>query len=128
MKKTLLFVFTSIILIGCGESEDNRNTSATVPEQVTQSPATTTKEFQQVINDITRDWLRASPESASSLGVSEEIAGGPYIARLGQTGLAAREETMRLLGSFIKRLESLDINLLNAQQQQIVEIQLFRYR
>jgi uncharacterized protein (DUF885 family) len=128
MKKILLFVFTSFILLGCTNPDDNRNTSRPVVEPIVEAPATTPKEFQQVINDITRDWLRASPESASSLGVSEEIAGGPYLARLGKTGLAARKETMRLVGSFIERLEALDESLLSAQQQQIVEIQLFRYR
>jgi uncharacterized protein (DUF885 family) len=128
MKATLLFVFTSFILLGCGDSDDNRNVSETVTEQIAESPATTKKDFQQVINDITRDWLRASPESASSLGISNEIAGGPYLSRLGRTGLAAREETMRLVGSFIERLEGLNAALLSEQEQQIVEIQLFRYR
>lgn len=112
----------SFFLMACEPKIDSPSQLVEVEKEII------TSEFDQVINSITQDWLRSSPQSASSLGVSAAFAGGPYIARLGRTGLAGRDETISLTRSIVKRLENLQSSALTEQQQQIVEIQLFRYR
>lgn len=116
MKKIIVLIAVSLLLVACEPANEI---------QTKQTPAAG---FDQVIADITRDWLRSSPESASSIGLSEKLAGGPYIDRLGQTGLAGRNKTMILVQSIVHRLENLSSTALTVHQQQMVEIQLFRYR
>ena len=122
MKKILLLTVVSCFLLACEPKTENLSQSAEVDSLAMSA------EFDAVITRITQDWLRSSPESASYLGVSEEFAGGPYMGRLGLTGLAGRDETMRLTRSFVDSLEKLKTSALTAQQQQMVDIQLFRYR
>lgn len=122
MNKMCLTVIISCFLLGCSpakQSEVNSN------EAETQAPIVN---FDEVFKEITQDWLRSSPQSATSLGVSEEIAGGPYLSRLGRTGIEGRNETMKLVRSIVDRLENLQSTSLTAKQQQMVDIQLFRYR
>jgi uncharacterized protein (DUF885 family) len=122
VKKIILFTLASCFLMACEPKNESKTQSVAVEKE------TVTADFDQVITSITQDWLRSSPESASSLGVSEDFAGGSYLARLGLTGLAGRDETMKLVRSFVDRLENLKNTSLTEQQQQMVEIQLFRYR
>lgn len=120
MKKLILLTMAAFFLMACEPISQTQ--SIEVENEAI------TADFEQVISSITQDWLRSSPQSASSLGVSEDFAGGPYMSRLGRTGLAGRDETMKLTRSFVDRLENLETKMLTEQQQQMVEIQLFRYR
>jgi hypothetical protein len=131
MKPIIIFALT-LLLYACGSDTDS---SKNAPEAATGQEAATDKPsqvaevaFDQVMADITRDWLRLSPTSASALDVSEKVAGGRYLDRLDQTGLAARSATLALVDSIVERLEALQQDVLSDLQTQIVEVQLFRYR
>jgi uncharacterized protein (DUF885 family) len=122
VKKIILLTMAAFFLMACEPQNNSQTQSIAIESEAI------TADFEQVISGITQDWLRSSPQSASSLGVSEDFAGGPYMGRLGRTGLAGRDETMKLVRSFVDRLENLEAKTLTEQQQQMVEIQLFRYR
>jgi uncharacterized protein (DUF885 family) len=130
--KPIVIVALTLLLCACRSETDS---SKNAPEAAAGQEAATDKRsqvaevaFDQVMADITRDWLRLSPTSASALDVSEKIAGGRYIDRLDQTGLAARSATLALVDSIVERLEALQQGELSDLQAQMVEVQLFRYR
>lgn len=52
--------------------------------------------------------LAMSPEAATSLGVSDEIAGEGYLRRLGDYSPLAREDASALNASFLQDLEGID--------------------
>ena len=126
MLRPLFVLLTLALVVSCGGQvpPSSRSTTST-PEQ---SSVTADEQFEQVFTDITRQWLNADPQSASSLGISQEIVGGKYNHRLNKTGLAAREETIEMVKHFVNQLEALQKLNLSARHQQMVEVQLFRYR
>ncbi len=126
MKNALLSLSIVTLLSACGgEAPTAEAPSVPAPAVAHAEQATS---FETVMADITRDWLRLSPESASALGVSEDIAGGRYIDRLDATGLEARKAKMALVHSIVDRLEALKAGALTPAQAQMVDIQLFRYQ
>lgn len=128
MKKTVFVTSLILVLNACGSVDKGSPTQSNTQQTKAQEQPLVQGKFEEVMNNITRSWLKASPQSASALGVSEDIAGGRYIDRLGLTGLAGREQTLALVKSFVKQLEALTPSSLTQQQKQMVEVQLFRYR
>jgi len=131
IKPIVIFALTLLLCACRSETDSSKNApeAAAGQEAATDKPSQVAEvAFDQVMADITRDWLRLSPTSASALDVSEKIAGGRYIDRLDQTGLAARSATLALVDSIVERLEALQQGELSDLQAQMVEVQLFRYR
>jgi uncharacterized protein (DUF885 family) len=131
IKPIVIFALTLLLCACRSETDSSKNAPepAAGQEAATDKPSQVAEvAFDQVMADITRDWLRLSPTSASALDVSEKIAGGRYIDRLDQTGLAARSATLALVDSIVERLEALQQGELSDLQAQMVEVQLFRYR
>jgi uncharacterized protein (DUF885 family) len=131
MKPIVIFALT-LLLCACGSDTDsskNAPEAVACQESATDNPSQVAEvAFDHVMADITRDWLRLSPTSASALDVSEKVAGGRYLDRLDQTGLAARSATLALVDSIVERLDALQQGELSELQAQMVEVQLFRYR
>ena len=89
IKPIVIFALTLLLCACRSETDSSKNApeAAAGQEAATDKPSQVAEvAFDQVMADITRDWLRLSPTSASALDVSEKIAGGRYIDRLDQTG------------------------------------------
>lgn len=128
MNRLILASSVAMLVAGCGSDQATTPTGSEAKESVSMQAEAVQPTFQQAMTDITREWLKISPESASALGVTEDIAGGQYNNRLSKTGVAARAETIALTRSIVQRLEALQAGNLTASEQQMVEVQLFRYR
>ncbi|MEE4203259.1 MAG: DUF885 domain-containing protein [Halieaceae bacterium] len=129
MNRLIISSSIAILLAGCGAEQPATSSNGNeATDTVSMQSEAVQVTFPAVMADITREWLRNSPESASALGVTEEVAGGQYNNRLSKTGVAAREETMALTRSIVQRLKALRASDLTASEQQMVDVQLFRYQ
>jgi len=127
MPKNIFCLVSVFVLVACGGAGDDAPAETPTAEReapVEQQPA---PNFDAVIAGITRDWLAQAPEVATSLGVSEELAGGPYLSKLQQTGVAARSQRYRLIEDFVRRLSAVDPASLDAQDRLTREMLLRRY-
>jgi uncharacterized protein (DUF885 family) len=76
---------------------------ATAPD-----PGLARADFDALVDGVTTDLLRESPEFATYLGVDEATAGGPYLGRLSGYGLAGRADTRALVADARARIEAID--------------------
>lgn len=63
-----------------------------------------------LLDKITTDILKASPETATSLVVPEQMAGGPYMSRLSDRSAEAAARDNEMVGGWIRDLERLSTN------------------
>jgi uncharacterized protein (DUF885 family) len=73
--------------------------------------------FDELIAELTTEWFRASPEAATYWGVSEEVAGGPYNARLDPRGPEAGDAMRDLVASMAARLEAVNPSSLDEERR-----------
>ncbi|VAV93959.1 hypothetical protein MNBD_ALPHA05-2304, partial [hydrothermal vent metagenome] len=118
-KLSLLYVGIGLIaLVGCGKKDD----AAQAPAADTQ-PAAAEETVIANPDDVLLEMaaahaaaaLKAAPEFATILGVSEEIAGEGYNARLGKYGFAASDEARHMNERFLQDIRGLDRDALGAQ-------------
>ncbi len=99
-----------LVLTGCGERSapaKDTATDATEPQPQDAAPTPTTF-LMDMLDDHAAQVLRASPEIATYLGVSEEIAGEGYNARLGGYGFAANEQARSQNEMFLQEIRGLE--------------------
>ncbi|NOX82896.1 MAG: DUF885 domain-containing protein [Alphaproteobacteria bacterium] len=108
----------AVALAGCGKKDDAAETSAadTQPpvaeETVIANPDAALLEMAAA---HAAEVLKAAPEFATILGVSEEIAGEGYNARLGKYGFAASDEARHMNERFLQDIRGLDRDALGTQ-------------
>jgi uncharacterized protein (DUF885 family) len=127
MPKQLTTLLLFAMLAACGGTEPDSTKTPNAQDGSTVSASATPQNFDDVIAGITRDWLRQAPEEATMLGVSEDVAGGPYLSRLAETGVAARAERYRLIEDFVNRLNAVNPDALEDSERLSREMLLDRY-
>ncbi|WP_425410380.1 DUF885 domain-containing protein [Hyphococcus sp.] len=93
----------------CGDRSSPVENSAPVADEldnVETEPADPSEAFLAMAERHSILWLEQNPESASDLGVSEEIAGAGYNARLGGYGFEAHQNMRALNEQFLQELRS----------------------
>lgn len=70
-------------------------------------------DFAGILDQLVTDILRESPETATSLSVSEEQAGGRYIDRLGDYTRTGFERNAQNLGGALRQLKTVDRDLMS---------------
>ena len=116
-KHFLMCAAAIVALSACGErgnvTETISETAATAPEaEVSQSPS---ERLTAMADAHAARVLQLSPEFATSLGVSEDIAGAGYNARLGHYGFEANQQARQLNEEFLQDIRSIERKSLNAQ-------------
>ncbi len=100
---------------GCDKKEDAAHGAPTNGEpsaQEQEAVANPDEELLTTAADHAGAVLKVSPEFATVLGVSEEIAGKGYNARLGDYGFASNERARQMNEQFMQEIRSLDRNAL----------------
>ncbi|MBK6702621.1 MAG: DUF885 family protein [Caulobacteraceae bacterium] len=72
-------------------------------------------DLNSILNTLVTEFLRASPEYATSLSVTEEQAGGRYIDRLSDYSRAAAEHLLQVSQTGVTQLQALNRDSLSAQ-------------
>ena len=72
--------------------------------------------------------LSASPEAATSLGLSEAVAGEGYLSRLGDYSPLAREDAAAMNAEFFQDLETIDRDALTGTAAVTYDVQRDSYR
>lgn len=93
------------IAAGCGEKGGVAERERQAPQSVTVDPAAA---FFEMADRHAAQYLRISPELATSLGVSEAVAGEAYNARLGDYGFEAGQRARELNERFLQELKTVD--------------------
>lgn len=112
-KKRLHVLFpatAALMLTACGD--DAGVVSETTPPPVQQEEAgealTAAQKFRQTTERHAAELLSVSPELATALGVSEDLAGEGYLSRLGGYGFAASQRAREMNESFLQELRDID--------------------
>ncbi len=115
----------AVALAGCGKKDDTAETSAadTQPpvaeETIAADPDAALLEMAAA---HAAEVLNASPEFATILGVSEEVGGAGYNARLGKYGFAANDEARHMNERFLQDIRGLDRSVLGAQARTTYDV------
>lgn len=118
LKKSLMFAsmaaFASLALAGCGERNKTAASEAPAAEAQNAPPELTASEaFFAMADRHAALVLKEAPEFATSLGVSEDIAGEGYNARLGGYGFEANQRARHLNEEFLQEIRSIDRSALD---------------
>ncbi len=98
-----------VLAAGCGDEAATTAPSAPAAEIPEESAALTPAEsLAQMAAAHAEEMLRVSPELATSLGVSEGIAGEGYLFRLGDYGFAASHRAREMNERFLQELKTID--------------------
>lgn len=95
-------------------------TSAPVAE--TPAPQTEGQRLAALLDRVSTQILRESPERATSLGVSEQVAGGRYIDRLGDSTKEGAHRYRGILEAALRDLNALDRSQLPAKDAVTVDV------
>ncbi|MCB2112139.1 MAG: DUF885 domain-containing protein [Parvularculaceae bacterium] len=113
IRSQLLLALTAaslaVVAASCGRSGTASNeassTTAAADETARIDPSSA---FLAMAERHARAFLATAPEAATELGVSEEIAGEGYLARLGGYGFAAHQAARALNEQFLQELRGFD--------------------
>ena len=98
-----------LAIAACGEKNAPAETASPVDETVPAAPEITASEaFIAIADDHAAQVLRESPEFATVLGVSEDIAGAGYNGRLGGYGFAANQRARQMNEAFLQEVRSIE--------------------
>ncbi len=117
-------------IAACGGGDDARQAetpaaNAAPADEVILSPA---EALQEMAARHARETLAVSPELATSLGVSEDLAGAGYLSRLGEYGFAAGQRARETNDRFLQELRSIDKAALSGDALVTYEILYDAYR
>ena len=101
------------LLAACGEkaaAPPPAEKAEAVVEEAAVSPA---EALAEMAARHARETLAVSPELATSLGVSEELAGEGYLSRLGEYGFGGAQRAREMNERFLQELRSIDRNALS---------------
>ncbi|MGE0408250.1 MAG: DUF885 family protein [Amphiplicatus sp.] len=96
-----------LALPGCGREDARSVASETAPAPAAAETDPSSAFLDMAARQAAR-MLKASPEMATSLGVSEEIAGADYKARLGDYGFEASQQARAMNEEFLQELKLFD--------------------
>lgn len=109
MKKALIGIAAATILAlgaaGCG---DNKAVSEKARVEASAS-------LKALLGETATAIFKESPAFATSLGVSEDIAGGPYMDRLGDVSVDGLKRQAALASALAARFDKIDRNALSGQ-------------
>ncbi len=125
-KSSFLYAVIGLIaLAGCGEKDG----AAQAPAADTQTPAAedgVVAAPDDVLLEMAAahaaEVLKAAPEFATVLGVSEAVAGEGYNARLGKYGFAANDEARQMNERFLQDIRGLDRDALGTQARTTYDV------
>ncbi len=99
---------------GCGDRRAPEETVAPTEETpAAEQEITASEAFIAIADNHAARALQASPEFATLLGVSEDIAGEGYNARLGDYGFEANQRTRQMNEDFLQEVRAVDFNALD---------------
>ncbi|MEO1241363.1 MAG: DUF885 domain-containing protein [Pseudomonadota bacterium] len=102
-------------LAGCGQGEAPGQASQPEAAETEAAAPTASEALIAMADEHARAVLEQSPEWASFLGVSEEIAGEGYQGRLGGYGFEANQQARQLNEGFLQDIRSIDRAALDTQ-------------
>ena len=102
-------------LAGCGEKAATPDATSSAPKGAEAAQVDPSAEFLEMADRHAALILQESPEFATSLGVSEEVAGQGYNARLGAYGFASNQRARELNEEFLQELRSYDRSALSGK-------------
>ena len=111
MSRRLAIAALALVAASCGRGEKAAPIAAgNGAEAATEVPAALdpSAEFLAMADRHARTFLAAAPEAATELGVSEEIAGEGYLARLGSYGFNAHQTARTVNEEFLQELRGFD--------------------
>jgi uncharacterized protein (DUF885 family) len=103
------------ILSGCATSAPSAPAPAPAPQ-------TESQRLTALLARVSTQMLHETPERATSLGVSEEVAGGRYIDRLGDNTKEGARHYRGILEAALRDLNALDRTQLSAQDAVTVDV------
>lgn len=128
--KNLLFCSAAVVaLSGC--AEEAVAPSVSEPAGAVEQPAQevdANKALLALADDHAAAVLRQSPEFATFLGVSPEIAGDGYNGRLGQYGFEASQIARQMNENFLQDIRSIDRKALSGQARVTYDVLRDAYR
>lgn len=113
----------SLALAACGGETGSTPESVDAPETtpIVEAPARSASQekarFRELVERHARETLQADPEFATRLGVSEEIAGTGYGARLSSRSFNSNQEARAANEAYLTELNAIDRGLLGASQK-----------
>lgn len=102
-------------LAGCGQGEAPGQASQPEAAETEAAAPTASEALIAMADEHARAVLEQSPEWASFLGVSEEIAGEGYQGRLGDYGFEANQQARQMNEGFLQDIRSIDRGALDTQ-------------
>lgn len=101
---------------GCGEKKAAETSTETVTPAPDAAPVENPSDLLLAMADRhAAEYLQHSPEAATALGVSEEIAGEGYNTRLGAYGFAGNEQLRQMNDQILQEIRSIDRDSLSGQ-------------
>lgn len=98
-----------LAITACGEKSAPAESETPADETVVAEPEISASDaFIAIADDHAAQVLRESPEFATSLGVSEDIAGAGYNSRLGGYGFEANQRARQMNESFLQEIRGID--------------------
>ena len=122
---------SALALVACGDGADapgsgEAPTQAEVAtEEIALSPA---EALGAMAARHAKEVLSVAPELATSLGVSEDLAGAGYLSRLGGYGFAASQRAREMNDRFLQELRSIDKSALSGNALVTYEVLYDAYR
>ncbi|MGV6800586.1 MAG: DUF885 domain-containing protein [bacterium] len=105
IKQTFLASVSLVLLAACSQQNDaTTQTTSTTTEDVTVSSQDPSKALLDLLDEEASEILQASPETATSLGVSEDIAGIGFSARLADYSLEADAQAREMNQKFLRAM------------------------
>ncbi len=118
----------AVAACGGGEEAPAPETPTAVAAPVEETVLSPAEALQEMAARHAQETLAVSPELATSLGVSEDLAGEGYLARLGDYGFAAGQRAREMNERFLQELRSIDKSGLSGDALVTYEILYDAYR
>lgn len=131
LKSLLLAGLGSLLLAACSGEETNapvQPDNATRQGEVTVETVTQSEAFLALLADHASELLRNSPEMATSLGVSSDIAGEGFNARLGDYSFATVDRQISQNERFLRELRAFDRDQLEGTAAVSYDVMRHAYR
>ncbi|MHA7871013.1 MAG: DUF885 domain-containing protein [Hyphococcus sp.] len=104
-----------LALSACGEREAATSTAETQAAPAEPAAPSASQSLLAMADTHAQMVLREAPEWATSLGVSEDVAGQGYNGRLGSYGFEANQQARQMNEAFLQDIRSIDRSALGEQ-------------
>ncbi|MEM9284546.1 MAG: DUF885 domain-containing protein [Pseudomonadota bacterium] len=106
------------LLAGCGEQASAPETAAPAPAEAVDTNAA----FDELLEQMTTEILSAFPNYATSLGISEELAGGRYKDRYPVPGIKGHMMVREMTKRFEDELMAFDVESLTPKRREYLDV------